>query len=114
MDFAGGSFIFLAFVILFIVAIAYGYWSQKGSGINARRDRTGLVSVGKDPTTDVSTWGRGSDSSRRRRRRMTPLEEQTAEAVGAPAWSARVAPSVQLVAPVDPARDHVRGNPDAA
>ncbi len=120
MDFAGGSFIFLAFVVLFIVAIAYGYWSVKGSGINARRDRTGLVSVGKDPTTDVSTWGRGSDSSRTRRRRMTPVEQRTAEAIDSsapdgrnPAWRARVGASVQLVAPVDPARDHVRGPADA-
>ena len=113
MDLAGGSFIFLAFVVLFIIAIAYGYYSQKGSGINARRDRTGNVSIGKDPATDVSTWGRGSASSRHRRRRMTPLEEKTADAVGGPAWSARVAPTVQLVAPVDPERDHIRGNPEA-
>jgi protein-disulfide isomerase len=120
MDFAGGSFIFLAFVVLFIVAIAYGYWSVKGSGINARRDRTGLVSVGKDPTTDVSTWGRGSASSRGGKRRMTPLENRTAEAIDAtagaerdPAWRARVGSTVQLAAPVDPARDHVRGPDDA-
>jgi protein-disulfide isomerase len=120
MDLAGGSFIFLAFIVLFIVAVAYGYWSAKGSGIGARRDRTGLVSVGKDPTTDVSTWGRGSDSSRSRKRRMTPLQQETAEAIDAsagagrdPAWRARVGASAQLVAPVDPARDHVRGPDDA-
>lgn len=31
---AGGSLIFLAFVILFLIAIVYGFYTVKGSGIN--------------------------------------------------------------------------------
>jgi protein-disulfide isomerase len=51
---------------------------------------------------------------------MTPLEERTAEAIDAtaedgraPAWRARVGGAAQLVAPVDPGTDHVRGPADA-
>jgi protein-disulfide isomerase len=110
---AGGAWIFLAFLIVFILAIAYGYYSRKGD-ITARQDRTGNVNVGKDVQADVRTWGRGSSTSRpRRRRSMTPVEQRTAEAIGDPAWRARIGENVQLVAPVDPARDHIRGPHDA-
>jgi len=112
VDLAGGAFIFLAFLIVGFVAVAYAYYSRKGD-ITARRDRTGLVNQGKDATVDVSTWGRGSDSSRRRRR-QTPLEAKTADALGAPAARARASSNVQLVAPVDRDRDHVVGPDDAA
>ena len=117
-DLAGGSFIFLAFVIVLILAVAYGYYSVRGSGIGQRgwsdRDQAFGTRVGKDPTTDVSTWGRGSASARPSKRRKTELEQKTAEAIssavgGDPTWRARIGESVQLDPPVDPARDHVRG-----
>lgn len=33
---AGGSFIFLGFIILFLLAIVWGYFTRTGSGINQR------------------------------------------------------------------------------
>ena len=33
---AGGSLIFLAFIIVFLLALAYGFYSRRGSAINQR------------------------------------------------------------------------------
>ena len=33
---AGGSFIFLAFVVLFLLAVIYGLYTSRGSGISQR------------------------------------------------------------------------------
>lgn len=33
---AGGSFIFLAFIIVFLLAIVFGFFTRRGSGINQR------------------------------------------------------------------------------
>ena len=69
---AGGSWIFLAFLIIALLGVAYGYYSIKGSGIDQHgwsdRDRPFGTAPGKDPTTDVRTWGRGSASSQHGRR----------------------------------------------
>ena len=119
MDLAGGSWIFLAVIVAFIAAVAYGYWTVSGSGINQHgwkdRDRAMGTGVGKDPSADVRTWTRGTRAPKRTRR-MTPLEQRTAEAIDAaapdgraPARSARAASTTQLATPVDAARDHVRG-----
>lgn len=116
---ADGSFIFLAFLIIALLGVTFGYYTVRGSGIDQHgwsdRDRPFGTRPGKDPTVDVRTWGRGSDSSAHRRR-MTRLEQRTAEAIdhaaGAgsdPAWRARIGRSVQLDPLVDPDRDHVRG-----
>jgi len=120
---AGGSFIFLAFVVVLILAVAYGYYSIRGSGIDQHgwkdRDRAFGTGAGKDPTADVRTWGRGSASSRPRRR-MTAVEARTVAAIdGRPSGESkggRIAVSGRylLAEPVDPARDHLRGSPDAA
>ena len=65
-----GSFIFLAFIIIFFFAIAYGYFSRTGSGINPRpygklyggapgANCAGEVS-GHDPRLGrVNDWSRG-------------------------------------------------------
>ena len=52
---------------------------------------------------------------------MAPAENTTAAAIDeaapegkSPAWRARVGENVQLVAPVDPGRDHIRGAESAA
>ena len=112
MDVADGSLIFVGVVVALIVAVAYGYYTRRGD-INARRDRLGNVNVGKDVSADVRTWGRGSDSTAHRRRRVTPVEQRTAEAIGPPAGRARANGAIQLSVPVDPARDHVDGPADA-
>ncbi len=124
MDLAGGSWIFLAFLILAIIVTAYAYYTVKGSGIGQRgwsdRDQAMGMTVGKDPSADIRTWQRGTGGPKRQRR-MTPHESTTAAAIDeaapdgkSPAWRARVGENVQLVAPVDPARDHIRGADDAA
>jgi protein-disulfide isomerase len=122
---AGGSWIFLAFLIVFLAALVYGYYTRSGSGINQREWRgdgapgaSSPSSLSKDVSQNVNNWSRGTGD--KRRRRMTSLEQKTAEAIDgsasdgrAPAWAARVGATVELVSPVDPARDHVRG-PDTA
>lgn len=114
---AGGSFIFLAFVVVLVLAVAYGYYSVRGSGINqhgwADRDRMFGTGAGKDPSSDVRTWGRGSASSRPKRR-MTAVA--TTDADGAPVDHGRIAVSGRyvLAAPVDAERDHLLGSPDDA
>ena len=113
MDLAGGSLVFLAFVVALIVAVAYGYYARRGD-IGARRDRLGNVNVGKDVSADVRIWGRGSATSAHRRRRTTSVEQRTAEAIGPPAVRARATGATRLAAPVDPARDHVDGPAHAA
>ena len=124
MDFAGGSWIFLLVILAFIAAVAYGYWTIKGSGINQHgwsdRDRAMGTGVGKDPSADLRTWTHGTGGPKRKRR-MTPAERETAKAIDdsagdgrAPARSARAASTVQLAVPVEESRDHVRGPADAA
>jgi hypothetical protein len=54
MDLAGGSWIFLAFLVLAIIVTAYAYYTVKGSGIGQRgwsdRDQAMGMTVGKDPS----------------------------------------------------------------
>ena len=121
---ADGSFIFIGILIVALIGITFAYYSVKGSGINQHgwsdRDRAFGTFPGKDPTSDVRTWGRGSASSQHGRRRSTPLEQRTAEAIaqaaGAdrdPTWRARIGESVQLQPLVDLSRDWLRGDDGA-
>ena len=36
MELAGGAFIFLAFVVLYLLAVVHGLYSHSGSGISSR------------------------------------------------------------------------------
>ena len=36
MDLAGGAFIFAAFIVVFMLAVNYGLYTRRGSGINQR------------------------------------------------------------------------------
>ena len=121
---AGGSFIFIGILLVALVGITFAYYSVKGSGIDQHgwsdRDRAFGTFPGKDPTVDVRTWGKGSASSQHGRRRSTPLEQRTAEAIADaagehrdPTWRARIGENVQLEPPVDPTRDWVRGDEHA-
>jgi hypothetical protein len=49
---AGGSGIFLAFMIVFFFAIVYGYYTRRGSGINQRsyERRYGSAPGAKSPS----------------------------------------------------------------
>ena len=53
---AGGSFLFLGFVVLFFLAVAHGYYSRSGSAINQRPYHNGS---GDAPGAEIpSTIGR--------------------------------------------------------
>lgn len=43
---AGGAWIFIGFVVLFFFAVAYGYWTRTGSGINQRPHDAGGSQAG--------------------------------------------------------------------
>jgi hypothetical protein len=48
MELAGGAFIFLAFIVLYLLAVTYGLYTQKGSGINQRPYRSGASNLVHD------------------------------------------------------------------
>jgi hypothetical protein len=59
---AGGSLIFLAFVLIFLVALAYSYYTKKGSGINQRPTDSRGGSPGADGESSITTTeGDGDD-----------------------------------------------------
>jgi hypothetical protein len=57
MTLAGGSFIFLAFVVLYLVAVTYSLYTRTGSGINQRPWRDGVSSLTHDEST-TALWRR--------------------------------------------------------
>jgi hypothetical protein len=57
MTLAGGAWIFLAFVVLFTIAVTYSLYTRTGSGINQRPWRDGVSSLSHDETT-TSLWRR--------------------------------------------------------
>ena len=57
MTLAGGSLIFLAFVVLYTLAVTYSLYTRTGSGINQRPWKEGFSSLSHDETT-TSLWRR--------------------------------------------------------
>ncbi|HVF78416.1 MAG TPA: hypothetical protein VNA28_08965 [Solirubrobacteraceae bacterium] len=56
---AGGTWLFLGFVVLFFLAISHGYYSRSGSAINQRPYNSGS---GDAPGAEIpSTIGRDID-----------------------------------------------------
>jgi hypothetical protein len=122
---AGVWIVIGAFAVGF-VAIVFAYFTERGTEIrfHAWSDRggeapgsRGVGNVGKDPTLDVNAWYRGV--SPRRRRSLSPA--RPTPGAGVPELIARLAAWREhltadrrgLVAPPDPARDHMLGPPDA-
>ena len=63
---AGGSFIFLSFIIITFFAVAYGYFTVKGSGINTRpwaADSDGGSAPGAEGQEEVSGKDQGEGSA---------------------------------------------------
>lgn len=59
---AGGSLIFLAFIIVFFFVIAYGYYTKTGSGINQRpSDGRGQAPGAEGPSSITTTEGDGDE-----------------------------------------------------
>ena len=48
MELAGGAFIFLAFIVLYLFAVTFSLYSAKGSGISQRPYRTGASNLVHD------------------------------------------------------------------
>jgi hypothetical protein len=48
MELAGGALIFLAFIVLYLLAVTYGLYSARGSGINQRPWGKGSSTLGHD------------------------------------------------------------------
>jgi hypothetical protein len=57
MTLAGGAFIFLAFVVLYTIAVTFSLYTRTGSGINQRPWKDGVSSLTHDETT-TSLWRR--------------------------------------------------------
>ena len=63
---AGGSFIFLAVIIILFFAVAYGYFTIRGSGINTRpwaADSDGGSAPGAEGQEEVSGKDQGEGST---------------------------------------------------
>jgi hypothetical protein len=112
---AGGWWIFLIFVIVFILVIAFGYYTLRGSGISQTpyNDPTGPPEspseLAHDITQEVGNWERGTDGGSARRRPPAvrdPIDPAVAEALRE--WRS-VPPSEPRLDPPLGADDHVRG-----
>jgi Thioredoxin len=111
---AGGWWIFLIFLFVFLFAVIFGYYTVRGSGINLRPYRRAgeppesPPQIAHDITSDVRNWERGTEGHHRRYRPTathTPLDPGVAEALNEWRGSDR---RPRLDPPIGPA-DHVRG-----
>ncbi len=111
---AGGWWIFLIFVVGFLFAVIFGYYTVRGSGINLRPYRRAGEApesppqIAHDITSEVRNWERGTEGHHRRYRPTathTPLDPEVAEALKEWRGSDR---RPRLDPPIGPA-DHVRG-----
>lgn len=111
---AGGSLIFLIAVIVLILAIAFGYYTVRGSGISLTPYRRAggppesPPEIAHDVTQDVRNWQRGTDGGGRHRPPAIrdPVDPVVAGALAR--WRHASAPTTELNPPVGP-DDHVRG-----
>ena len=121
---AGGSFIFLAFLIILMGAIVFAYYSKMGSEIKQRpfNDRGDTDPTAfRDVSQDVRNWSRGTGGAHRRNKPAPRTPEELAQALDPEtrdrlaAWREHLETGMPagLVADVDESRDHLRGSPDA-
>jgi protein-disulfide isomerase len=112
---AGGSLIFLIVVVAIVLAIAFGYYTVRGSGISLTPYRRSdgppesPPEIAHDITQDVRNWERGTAGHHGRHRPpsiQVPVDPAVAGALGR--WRHGSAPAPSLDPPVRP-DDHVRG-----
>lgn len=112
---AGGSWIFLIFVVVLLIAVVFGYYTRSGSGISQTPYRRAdgppesPSELAHDITQDVRNWERGTDSSHGRHRPTAarePVEPEIAQALRE--W--RAARSVGHLDPPVNTEDHVYGH----
>jgi protein-disulfide isomerase len=111
---AGGAWIFLGFLAVFLFAVIFGYYTIKGSGISKTPFRRASgppeapSQVAHDITQDVRNWERGTGGHQGRHRPPAttwPVDPEVASALAE--WRASTRPP-RLDPPVSSA-DHVRG-----
>jgi protein-disulfide isomerase len=111
---AGGWWIFLIFVIGFLFAVIFGYYTVRGSGINLRPYRRAGEApesppqIAHDITSDVRNWQRGTEGHHRQYAPTATgatLDPEVAEALTEWRQSGR---QPRLDPPIG-AADHVRG-----
>jgi hypothetical protein len=61
--FAGGSWIFLAFVVILLFAVVFGYYTYTGSGIDSHPAKSGDDSPGSGEPSSPAGKGRTSDDA---------------------------------------------------
>ena len=121
--FAGGSFLVVAVLLVFFLAIAYGYYSRSGTEITPRgqgEEAMGDPDSFRDTSQVVTNWSRGTGAQHRRNKPKPRTPEELADALDPEtlarlqAWREHLKTNAApgLVAPADPARDHVRGSPE--
>jgi Thioredoxin len=112
---AHGSLIFLAFAIVLLFAVVFGYYTVKGSGISQtpyRHDNGPPESpseLAHDITQNVRNWERGTAGHRRRHRPAAvhePVDPRVADALRR--WRGGSSTDLRLEPPVGPI-DHVYG-----
>jgi hypothetical protein len=117
---AGGSLIFLVVVVIIFFAVAYGYYTVRGSGISQTPYRgpdgppESPSELAHDITQEVGNWERGTEGHHGRHRPATarePTDPLVAEALRR--WRRGAAPIARLEPPIGPT-DHVTGPADVA
>jgi hypothetical protein len=113
---AGGSWIFVIFVIVLFFALVFGYYTRRGSGISQTPYRgedgppESPSELAHDTTQDVRNWERGTAGSHGRHRPAAdrePAEPEIAEALRE--WRHGTSSVSHLDPPVS-ASDHVYGH----
>ena len=112
---AGGSLIFLIFVVGFFLAMAFGYYTVKGSGISLTPYRRAdgppetPSEIAHDITQEVRNWDRGT-AGHHQRHRPAPSHQPVDLAVAAALrhWRAASTTEAHLRPPVGP-NDRILG-----
>jgi protein-disulfide isomerase len=112
---AGGSLIFLIVVVVIVLAVAFGYYTVRGSGISLTPYRRSdgppesPPEIAHDITQDVRNWERGTAGPHGRHRPPSiqlPVDPAVADALGR--WRQGSTSAPRLEPPLGP-DDHVRG-----
>ena len=116
---AGGWFIFLAFVVVLFFAVAFGYYTRRGSAISQTPYRSDAgpeespSEIAHDMTQHVRDWERGTEGHHQRHRpevSRKPMDPAVHEALER--WREGSGSHGHLDPPVS-AGDHARGPADA-
>lgn len=119
MALAGGSLIFVIVVVVIFFAIAFGYYTVRGSGVSLTPYRRAggppesPPQVGHDITTNVRNWTRGTEGHHARHRppaTREPVDPAVADALRE--WRAG-SETVPHLEPPPAAGDHLMGPPTA-